>query len=286
MLFFIGIIIVIFSVIYGYTEHGGKLGVLYQPMEALIIVGSGVGGQLIGNTKETLLDTLKACKFLLKGKPYNTKNYIDLLLFFFSVFKLMKTKGMLEIESHIENPHESELFKKAPSIMSNHVVVDFICDYLRLITMGVENPYQFEDLINKEVDICIHELGIPGTVMGNFGESLPALGIVAAVLGVITTMGSITEPPEVLGHLIGAALVGTFLGILLSYTTFSPIGAFLTKYGHAQGVYFECIKAGFISHLQGNAPTVTVEFMRKAIPEHERPTFQEVDQALNGPPAE
>jgi chemotaxis protein MotA len=285
MLFFVGLGIVIFSVIFGYTAHGGQLGILYQPMEVLIIVGSAVGAQIIGNPKEILSDTVKSLKYLFKGKPYAKAHYSELLGFFFKVFKLIKTKGLLEIESHIENPHESELFKGAPSILSNHVVVDFICDYLRLITMGVENPHMFEDLIDKEVEIYEHEMSIPGGVMNNFGESLPALGIVAAVLGVINTMKSITEPPEVLGGLIAAALVGTFLGVLLSYSIFGPMGSFLTKFGHAQGVYLKCIKAGFISHLQGNAPTVTVEFMRKIIPEHERPTFKEADAAINGAPA-
>jgi chemotaxis protein MotA len=282
MLFIIGVIIVFVCVLGAYNAHGGNLSILWQPLEWVIIVGSGVGATIIANTTDHLKDSMKALKFLFTIKPYRKPQYVEMLKFFFNTFKLMKSKGMLEIESHIENPKESNLFLLAPTILKEHEILHFICDYLRIMTMGIDNPHQFEDLMEKEVELYHHEKAIPGAFWTQFGDSLPALGIVAAVLGVINTMGSISEPPEVLGHLIGAALVGTFSGILLAYGVFSPMGSFLTKYGDAQTQYLQSIKAAFIGHLQGNPPSVTVEFIRKAIPEHDRPSFKETDEALNG----
>jgi chemotaxis protein MotA len=281
MLFIVGLVVVFGCVLGAHSIHG-SMAILWQPLEVVIIVGAAVGAIIISSSSDTLKDSLKAFKNIFKGKPYKKNDYLELLKFFYGTFKLMKSKGMLEIESHIENPQESNLFQVAPSLLKNHHNVDFICDYLRILTMGVDNPQQFEDLMDREIDLYIHEKSIPGTFWTQFGESLPALGIVAAVLGVINTMQSISEPPEILGGLIGAALVGTFLGILLSYGVFSPVGYFLTKYGAAQAEYLSCIKSGFISHLQGNAPSVTVEFIRKIVPEHDRPSFKELDEALNG----
>ena len=281
MLFIIGLVVVFGCVLGAHSIHG-SMAILWQPLEYVIIVGSGIGAAIISNSADSLKDSLKAFKYIFKGKPYKKIHYIELLKFFYNTFKLMKSKGMLELESHIENPKESNLFQMAPSILNDHYTLDFICDYIRMMTMGVDNAYQFEDLIDKEIELYNHEKSVPGTFWTQFGESLPALGIVAAVLGVINTMQSISEPPEVLGGLIGAALVGTFSGILLSYGLFSPIGSFLTKYGSAQAEYLMCIKAGFVSHLQGNAPSITTEFIRKVIPEHDRPSFQELDAALNG----
>lgn len=281
MLFIIGVIIVFGSVGLGYGGHGGNMAILWQPFEVIIIVGAAVGAMVISHPGHVLKLSFKSTKNLFKSAPYSKTDYIELLKFFFITFKLMKVKGMLVIESHIEDPKSSELFQKAPSILADHHAVDFICDYLRLLTMGVDDPHMFEDLIENEVELHEHHSGEPGHVWNLFGESLPALGIVAAVLGVITTMGSISEPPEVLGKLIGAALVGTFLGVLLSYGIFGPIGSVLTQYGQAEAEYYKCIKAAFISHLQGNAPTVTIEFVRKIMPLHLRPSFIEAEEAVN-----
>ena len=280
MLFFIGLIVVFGCVLGSFSVHG-SLKVLWQPLEFVIIVGAAVGAMIITNPGGTLKDSLKSLKFLLKGKPYKKSDYMQLLQFLFEVFKLVKTKGLLQIESHIENSHESEIFKKYPTILHDHHVVDFFCDNMRLLTLGVDNQYVMSDAMDQELEIHHHEGLMAAGALGTFGESLPALGIVAAVLGVIVTMGSISEPPEILGGLIGAALVGTFAGILLSYGVFSPIGAFVGHYVNAQSAFFICIKLAIVSHLQGNAPTITVEIVRKSIPIHERPTFSEVDKAIN-----
>jgi chemotaxis protein MotA len=281
MLFIIGIIIVFGSVVTGYLMHHGKLEVLWQPNEFVIIIGAAIGAFIISNPTDVLKDSLKRLKSLFKGKPYNKSHYLELMKFLYESFKLMKIKGMLSMESHIENPHESELFKKFPGIIHNHHAIDFFCDTIRLITMGVENPYQIDDLLDKELDIHHHEGHMAAMAINGMGEAMPALGIVAAVLGVITTMKSISEPPEILGGLIAAALVGTFTGVLLSYGVLSPIASFVGKYAEAEEDFLKCMKAGLISHLQGNAPTITVEYIRKQIPLHLRPNFKEVETMLN-----
>lgn len=262
--------------------HHGKLEILWQPNEIVIIGGAALGGFIIANTGETIKRVGKSFKNLFKGKPYKKTHYIELLSFMFQVFKLMKTKGMLAIESHIENPHESDIFKKFPSILHDHHVVDLFCDYFRLLTMGIDNHMQIEELLDKELEIHHHESASASSALAAVGDAMPALGIVAAVLGVITTMKSITEPPEVLGGLIAAALVGTFLGILFSYGVIAPMSTFLGKYAEAEGSYYQCIKVAIIAHMQGTAPTITVEFARKNIPSSLRPSFSELEEALNG----
>lgn len=280
MLFIIGVIVVFGSVVTGYTMHHGNLAVLYQPNEFIIILGSAAGAFMISNPVSVQKKSLASMKKLFKGAPYKKAHYIELLVFLFSIFKIMKTKGMLEIEPDIEDPHSSERFSKYPTFAHDHHAVDFFCDNIRLLTMGVDNHYQLGDIMDKDLDLHHHDLHTISASLTGFGDSLPALGIVAAVLGVITTMGSITEPPEVLGGLIGAALVGTFFGILMSYGVFSPIGSFIGKYGDEESVYLNCIKTAIIAHMQGNAPAVTVEFVRKAIPDHLRPSFKEVEDAI------
>jgi chemotaxis protein MotA len=281
MLFLVGVFVVFGSVIGGYLMHNGNMAVLWQPNEIVIIGGAAFGAFLIANPMDIVKDCGKSLKKLLKPKPFGKQQYLELLLFIFSVCKLMKTKGMLEIESHIEKPSESDLFKVAPSLLSNHHAVQFFCDYVRLLTMGVTNPYHLEDLMEKELEIQHHEHSLVPGAISAMGDGMPALGIVAAVLGVITTMKSISEPPEVLGGLIEAALVGTFLGVLLSYGIISPIASYLGKFFDAEIKYYHCIKAAILAHVQGNAPTITVEFVRKMVPEHDRPSFKEVEEALN-----
>lgn len=281
MFYIIGIIVVFGSIILGYTVHGGNLRVLYQPSEFIIIVGAAIGSVLIGYPSSSITRTLRNLKCMFTTGPYEKKDYMELLLFSFNSFKLMKIKGMLEIETHIENTSESDLFKLAPVFKKEEFVKDFMTDNLRLITMGMDNSYQFESIIDKEVELYKTNSNIPGDVFANLGDSLPALGIVAAVLGVITTMRSIMEPPDVLGSLIGAALVGTFLGVLLAYGLCGPMGHFLHKYADYKVRFIECAKMGFVSYLNGNPPIMVVEFMRKSIPDHMRPSFEELDKYIN-----
>lgn len=281
MLFIVGVLVVFASVIIGYTMHAGDLSLLWQPNEIIIIVGASLGSILIANPLSVIVDTFKSCKYLFKGAPYNKADYMELLLFIFNTFKLMKVKGMLEIESHIENANDSELFAQVSSLRRDRLTNNFIKDNLRLLTMGVDNSLQFEDMIDRELDVYSYSLAAPAKTFLSLADALPALGIVAAVLGVIVTMRSITEPPDVLGSLIAAALVGTFTGVLLSYGLVGPIGMFLTRYCDYKIKYLECIKTGFIAYLNGNPPIIVVEFMRKSVPAESRPTFEELDNFIS-----
>jgi chemotaxis protein MotA len=277
----IGSIIIVVCVLGGYILHNGNLLILYQPTEYLIIGGAGIGSFIIGNQFHIIKKTVGSFKYLFKkGHPFSKTDYLQLLLFQYEIFRFMKTKGMLEIESHIENPEGSSLFQKYPNILHNHHAVEFICDYIRVMTMGVDNKYVLEDMMNAELESHHHDKqAIAGGII-HLGDAFPALGIVAAVLGVIVTMGSIAEPPEILGGLVGAALVGTFLGVLIAYGFVGPIGGYLGKYFDAEHKYYEAIKTGMLAHVQGNAPAVTVEFARKVIPEDVRPSFRELEEAM------
>ncbi len=281
MLFLIGVAVVLGSVIGGYTMHHGNLAVLWQPNEFIIIIGAAIGSVLINNPGKVCKGVTKSLKYLFKGSPYKKAHYIELLTLLYVVFKTMKSKGMLEMEAHIENPKESAIFSKYATFLKNHHAVHFLCDNLRVMTMGVEDHYQIEELMERDLESHHHEHERVSTAIVNMGDAMPALGIVAAVLGVITTMGSITEPPAVLGGLIGAALVGTFSGVLISYGFISPIGKFIGMYYEDDLAYLQCIKVGMLAHLHGNAPVVSVEFARASIAGNERPSFHEIDTVIN-----
>lgn len=285
MFLIIGSLIVTGCVIGGYVAMGGKLGVLWQPFELVIIGGSGVGAYIIANPKSILGRSLGAFMSVMTGAKYKKADYVELLSLLYQVFRLAKTKGMLALESHVENPHESDLFANYPSFMANHHAQEFLCDYLRLMTLGTDNPHELEALMDQELETHHTEDHRLSHALQNLAEAFPGLGIVAAVLGVIKTMGSIAEPPEVLGALIGAALVGTFLGILLCYGFFGPMAAALKGNQEEEHLYFVCIKAALIAHLQGYAPAVSVEFARKVLQSHTRPSFQEVEEATQNLPA-
>lgn len=286
MLFAIGVLVVFGSVAGGYAMHHGNFAVLWQPNEVVIIFGAAIGATVISNPGYVLKKMLSGLKGLIKGSPHNKASYLQLLTFLYGICKVMKSKGMLQVEPALDNPHESELFTEYPKFLSNHHGVEFFCDYMRIVTMGMENAYQLEDLMDREIEIHHHELEVAAMSVNTMADGLPALGIVAAVLGVIQTMGSIAEPPEILGGLIGAALVGTFLGILMGYGLIGPIAANMAKNAAAETEYYNVMKAGMIAHIQGNAPAVTVEFARKVVPGHLRPSFAELDAVINGPAAE
>jgi chemotaxis protein MotA len=281
MKFIIGFITVFACVLGGYVLHHGKLSVLYQPTEFLIIVGAAVGSVIIGNPGQVIKASLKSFKYLFKGAPYKKADYTELMVTLYQVFKLIKSKGMLEVEGHIESPHESEIFRRNDKLLHNHHALDFMCAYLRLMTMGMEDYYQMDDQMQRDIDsMHAEEHRIPDAI-NTMADAMPALGIVAAVLGVIVTMGSITEPPEVLGGLIGAALVGTFLGVLLSYALLAPMSRHIGAYLVAESEYVHAIRVALLAHLKGNAPVVSVEFARCSIEPAVRPAFAEVEDAIN-----
>jgi chemotaxis protein MotA len=279
MFFIIGVVVVIGSILGGYLPHG-SFEVLMQPLEVVIICGAALGGFIISNPKPVLIGAAKSMGRVLKGPPHDRDAYLELLSMLYALFKMLKAKGAMAIESHIENFEESEFFQEYPIFCGNHHASEFLCDYLRLLTMGTDDPHQIEDLMEIDIETHHAEAHRVAAAITTVSDGLPAFGIVAAVLGVIVTMASITEPPEVLGGLVGAALVGTFLGVLLAYGFVGPMGNNLNAYAEADSKYFECMKAGMIAHLQGNAPQISIEFARKTLFSEVRPSFTEVEEAL------
>ncbi len=280
MLVIIGSIVVTVSVLGGYALHGGHLYVLWQPYEFLIIFGAAFGALVIGSPKTVLVHIIKSIGPMMKGPRYKKDSYMELLSLLYSLFKLAKTKGDLALESHVEKPEESSLFQKFSGFSSNHHNLEFLCDYLRLLTLGTNNAHEVETIIDAEIEAHHKENHAVSEAVITMADAMPALGIVAAVLGVIHTMGSITEPPEVLGKLIGAALVGTFSGVLLSYGFFAPFGRAIGTAYEADTEYLNCIKAALLAHMQGYAPQVSIEFARKILSPSVRPTFAEVEEAV------
>ena len=284
MLIIIGSLVVVASVIGGYTAMGGKLYVLMQPFELVIIGGAALGAFIISNPKAVLKGTSKAFGRMMKGPRYSKKSYVELLSLLYQLFKLAKTKGMLALESHVEKPEESSLFQQFPTIAHDHTALTFICDYLRMMTLGTDNPHEVETVLDQELETHHAEYASISTALQTVADGLPALGIVAAVLGVIKTMGAITEPPEVLGHLIGGALVGTFLGVFLAYGFIGPMASAVKAVDEAEAKFLQCIKIGLLAHLQGYPPAVSVEFARKALLHEDRPTFYEIEEAVGALP--
>ncbi|MGO8914332.1 MAG: flagellar motor stator protein MotA, partial [Stellaceae bacterium] len=244
-----------------------------------------VGAFIISNRKPVLSAAGKAIPALLKGEKHDKDAYLELLTLLYSVFKMAKTKGALALEQHVEKPDESTLFQRFPKFAGDHHAVVFLCDYLRLLTLGTDNHHEMETLMDEDIATHHEEHAAVVTAVNTMADGLPALGIVAAVLGVIHTMGSITEPPAVLGHLIGGALVGTFMGVLLSYGFVGPIAAAIKNRGEAEQRYFLCIKSAILAYMQGYAPSVAVEFARKSLNTDVRPTFYEVEEAVEALPA-
>ncbi len=286
MLIIVGSVIVIVCTFGGYAALGGHLAVLWQPFEVVIICGAAAGTFVIANPANVLKKSGKAVAATLKGSPYTKESYLELLGLLYQIFKIAKTKGMLALEEHIENPEESSLFAEFPGVANNHHALTFLRDYLRLMSLGTEDPHILEDLMEDEIETHHHESHYLADAIQTVADALPALGIVAAVLGIIKTMGAITEPPEVLGKLIGGALVGTFLGVWVAYGFVAPLAAAMKAMYDAEHRYYLCMKAGLLAHLHGYAPAISVEFARKALYANVRPDFYEVEEATaNLPPA-
>lgn len=287
MNFIIGLLTALFCTLATYALEGGRMEVLAEaaPAELVIILGSCLGGYIIGNPTVVIKRTAASLKLLFKKPKYNKASYIELLSMMYQVFKMAKTKGMLALEQHIDHPHESSLFGPFPGFLSDHHVVDFFTDYLRLVTLGADKPYEIEALMDTEIEVHHSELNALHGSVSVVADGLPAYGIVAAVLGVIKTMGAITEPPEILGRMIGGALVGTFLGVWMAYTLFAPMANSLRQTMESEAKYFDCMKVGLLAYLQGCAPSVAVEYARKTLLSNVRPTFSEIEEATQALPA-
>jgi chemotaxis protein MotA len=285
MFVIIGIVTVFVCVLGGYVAMGGKLAALWQPFEVVIIVGAAIGAVIIGNPKSVIGKLGKGFGKAARGPADKKDDYIELLSVQYQIFKIARSYGMLTLEAHIENLDDSDLFNQFPSFRNNHHTVEFFCDYLRMISLGNETSHEMEALMDEEIETHHHENHRIASAIQAMADGLPALGIIAAVLGVIKTMGSISEPPEVLGKLIGGALVGIFLGVFLADRIVGPIAQVLGTVREAETKYYQCMKAGMLAYLNGYAPAVCVEFARKILESDVRPTFYEVEEATSALPA-
>lgn len=265
-----------------YVMVGGSLGPLLKamPHEMTTIGGAALGTFLMSNSMHDVKHTLAGFKKILKGASFKKSHYVDLLSLLFYFVRLATSKGAMALEPHIEKPSESPAFQKFPQILANHHATNIICDYLRMLGMNADDPHQTEDLLGRELKKTLHEELHPAHALQSIADALPALGIVAAVLGVIKTMSHINEPPSVLGEMIGGALVGTFLGVLMAYGMVGPCASRLKGVVEEESKYFEVIRAVLVAHLHGNAPQVSVETGRKMAPNQHMPTFQELETAV------
>lgn len=280
MFVIIGFIVVAGSVIGGYILEHGNLHVLYQPVELLIIGGAAVGAFIISSPVKVLGQVLKTSMRVFTAKSLSKGEILEVLGVLNAVFSKMRKEGLIAIEGDIEKPEESPIFSKYPSILKNHHALNYLCDNLKVIISTNVTPHELDDIMEIEMEAHHHEALIPAHTITKIADGLPALGIVAAVLGVVITMGKINEPPEVLGHSIGAALVGTFLGILLSYGFVGPVGTNLEYIAEEDLIAFKVIKIALVSFVGGAAPQIAVEYARRVIPSSAKPGFTELEDAL------
>jgi chemotaxis protein MotA len=282
-------IVLLFGLVFGsFVISGGKMDVLIHaaPHELMCILGAGLASFLISNSMTVIKATGAGFGKIFAGPKWKTSDYRDLLSLLFLLTKTMKSKGVIALESHIERPLESSIFQRYPKITKDHFAVDFICDTLRMMTMNLEDPHQVEDAMEKQLEKHHHEGLAPAHALQSLADALPALGIVAAVLGVIKTMGAITEPPAVLGAMIGGALVGTFLGVFLAYGLVGPFSTRLTAVVDEEGSFYKIIQSVLVAHLHGNAAQISVEIGRGNVPTPAQPSFLELEEALQQIPAE
>ena len=258
---------------------GGHLDVLYQPWELVIIGGAGVGTFLIANPLSTVKDAGKATMEAIKGAVPKEQDYLEVLGVLHSLMRELKTKSRNEVEAHIDNPEESAIFQAYPTVMKNKDLMNFICDYCRIIIIGNARPFEIEALMDEEIHTIRHDKLKSYHALTTVGDAFPALGIVAAVLGVIKAMGAIDQSPEILGGLVGAALVGTFLGIFLNYAVVAPIAAKIKVVREKKNRLYIIVKQTLLAYMNGSLPQVALEFGRKTISAYDRPTIDAVEQS-------
>lgn len=279
MFLLIGYVVILAASVGTYSVHG-SLGALWVPLEYIAIVGLMIGGFIAGNGSTAIKATLAALPTVFKGSPYNKALYMDVLAMLFEILSKVRKEGLMSIEGDIENPDASPIFSKYPSISHDHHVMDFITDYLRMMVGGNLNAFEIENLMDIEMETHHQEAHLPVHVVSKAADGVPAFGIVVAVMGVVNVMGSVGEPPAVLGKMIGGALVGTFLGILVSYGFVAPIASQLEQKAEEGGKIYQCIKAVLLASMNGYAPQVAVEFGRKVLYSKDRPSFAELEEDL------
>ncbi|MCX6591024.1 MAG: flagellar motor stator protein MotA [Acidobacteria bacterium] len=278
----IGIVVVFGAVIGGFMLSHGQLPVLWQPNEFIVIFGAAIGTLLIANPMNIVIGVFKGILGILKGSPYNKKFYLDALKMLNEIFAYARKNGMAKLEQDVDDPHKSALFSKYPALAKNHHALDFVCDSLRTAISGGIGHFELDQTMEGEIDLHHHESSQPITALNSVADALPGLGIVAAVLGIVITMGSLGGPPEEIGHHVAAALVGTFIGILMSYGVAGPLASNMTKIVDAESEFFKFLRAGVMAFIKGAAPILAVETARRTIPGHVRPTFKEMEAACKG----
>jgi len=284
MFVIIGWVVALGCVFGVYIAHGGNIGVVLHalPFEMIAIMGAAIGAFIANNQMKVLKGSIAGLANCFKGSKYTKARYMELMALLYDILQKARKEGLMSIEKDVEDPHNSPLFQKYPTVGGDHHVSEFITDYLRMMVSGNLNAHEIESLMDSEIDTHHHEAHAPVAALQRLAGGLPAFGIVAAVLGVVNTMGSVGQPPAVLGGMIGSALVGTFLGILLSYGIFEPLAGLLEQKVDESGKELQCIKTTLLASMQGYAPQVAIEFGRKVLYSTERPSFSELEGHVKG----
>jgi chemotaxis protein MotA len=280
----IGMVVVIGAVIGGYLMEHGNLMVLVQPAELVIIGGAALGTLLVANPLSIIKGVVSGLIGVLKGSPYTKATYLETLRMLNELFMQARKQGMARLEEDVENPEKSQILSKYPNFLKQHHAVHFMCDTLRMAISGGVPAFDLDQMMEMDIEVHHHNAQQPIAALSTVADALPGLGIVAAVLGVVITMGSLGGPPEEIGHKVAAALVGTFLGILLCYGFLGPLAANMTKISDCEGDYLRCLRSGVIAFVKGSAPILAVEFARRSVPGDLRPSFQEMEAACRGGP--
>ena len=281
----IGLVVTLGCVLGGFMAMGGHIEVLMQPWEVVIICGAALGTFLVANPMSTVKDTGKAFMEALKQAVPKEQDYLETLGVLHSLMRELKTKSRGEVEAHIDNPEESAIFQAFPTVLKNHDLTHFICDYCRIIIIGNARSHEIEALMDEEINTIKHDKLKSYHALVAMGDGFPAIGIVAAVLGVVKAMGALDQSPEILGGLIGAALVGTFLGIFMSYCVVGPIATKIKVVREKQNRLYVIVKQTLLAYMNGALPQVAIEFGRKTISAYERPSIDAVEQSTMNPGA-
>lgn len=274
----IGIVLVFGAVVGGFLMEKGHLPVLIQPAELLIIGGAAAGTLLIANPPHIVTGIFSNLKGVLAGSKFKKERYLSLLKMMFMLLNKVRKEGLLSIESDVEKPKESSTFKAFPEFLADHHSLNFVCDTLRMAITGGVEPFDMDQMMELDMEVHHHEATLPVNALTTVADALPGLGIVAAVLGVVITMGALGGPPEEIGHKVAAALVGTFLGILLCYGLIGPLSANMTKIVDEHNDYLHVLRVLLLAFLKGSAPIIAVELARRAIPARVRPSFDEMEK--------
>jgi chemotaxis protein MotA len=275
----VGILVVFGSVVAGYLMEKGKLAVLMQPAELIVIGGAAIGTVLVANPLHILKQMIAGLIGVFKGSPFSKKRYVDTLKMMFDLFAKSRKEGAIAIESDVEEPEKSATFSRYPDFLKDHHLRDFVCDTMRMAITGGVGAFDLDQMMELDLEVHHHSASQPIQALNTMADALPGLGIVAAVLGVVITMGALGGPPEEIGKKVAAALVGTFLGILLCYGVVGPLAANMAKIVDEENNYYHVLRVAMLAFIKGTPPIMAVEMGRRAIPEHSRPGFAEVEKA-------